>query len=86
MAWFSEIEEHFMKQGRNKEFLWNIKYSLCLKKAVNVLCRQIFQIVPRKYLMRIDELFWLSALFHLMIALWIAYWSTRVFCWTSETC
>ena len=42
-----------------------------------MLCRQIFQIAPRKHLTMIDELFWLSTLFHWMVTVEIARRSTR---------
>ena len=52
-----------------------------------MLCRHTFQIVPRKHLMMIEELFWFSTQFHLMIILQTTRRSTRcVFCSTSETC
>ena len=42
-----------------------------------MICRQIFQIVSTKHLTVIQELFWFSAQFHLMIALQITRRSTH---------
>ena len=41
-----------------------------------MLCKQIFQITLRKHLMMIEELFWFSVQFHLMITLEITRQST----------
>ena len=72
-----EADWHFIEQVRNREFLWSIKSSLYFKEALNMLCRQTFQIAPRSQLKRIDELFLFSTQFHLMKTLQVAHWSTH---------
>ena len=57
IVWSLKMEALSFEQVRYREFLWNIKSSLYFKKVLNLLCRQIFQIAPRKHLMVIDELF-----------------------------
>ena len=34
-----EMEVYFIKQVRNREFLWNVKSSLYFNKAFSILCR-----------------------------------------------
>ena len=73
----SKIQRIFME--------YNLKF--IYKKALNMLCRQIFPVAPRKHLAVIDKLFWLSALFHWFILLQVACRSTPyVICSTSEAC